>query len=250
MTVNDLVTSSLKLIGAVSATNPPSADETADVLARLQDMLDSWMAERLTIYFVQRSLYPLVAGQQTYTIGSGGTFNQARPVWIQNAGIISNTNPTQPLELPMTILSPDDFASVSIKSVASSLSWYLYYDYQFDANGRGTIWVWPIPNIGTLQIALYVPTPLSNVSALVDPISFPPGYAEAIRFNLAARLAPEFGKPLDPVVAQLAVESLARIQRANKRLAKLRVDPALTAASAARIFNYLTGDSGGGTGPM
>ncbi len=246
MTVNDLLLSTLKLIGSVSSTSPPKPDELADALARLQDMIDSWMAERLAIFVVKRSVYPLVSNQQEYTIGPGGDFNQPRPVWIQDAGIISNTNPSQPLELPM--LSDDDYASVSIKNVASALSWYLWYNYDFDANGRGKVWVWPIPNVGNLEIALYVPTPLTQVSALTDTLHFPPGYAEAVRFNLAVRLCPEWGRPIDPVVAQMAAESFARIERANKRLQRLGIDPMLTSASAARIFNYLTGTSTGGSG--
>lgn len=247
MTVQDLITSTMKLIGAIAAGEVPTADESADCLARLQDMVDSWAAERLTIFQVLRSVYPLTSGKQQYTIGPGGDFDQARPVWIQDAGIISNANPSQPLELPMSMLSDDDYASVSIKNVASSLSWYLYYNYGNDANGRGTCWVWPIPNVGNLQIALYCPQQLSVFPALATTIILPPGYREALRFNLAVRLSPEFGKAPDPVINGLATESFARIQRANKRLQRLGIDPALTAASAARIFNYLTGTSTGGS---
>lgn len=247
MIVQDLITAALKLIGAIAKTEVPSADESADVLARLQDMADSWAAERLAIFQVLRSVFPLVSNKQTYLIGPGGDFNIARPTWIQDAGIISNNNPLQPLELPMTLLSDDDYASVSIKNVASSLSWFLYYDYGYNALGQGTIWVWPIPNVGNLQLALYCPTPLVTFPALNSPIILPPGYAEAIRYNLAIRLCPEFGRPVDPVVAQMAAESYARIERSNKRLQRLEIDPALTAASGARIFNYLTGVSTGGS---
>lgn len=249
MTVQDLLVSTLKLIGAISATSPIQPDELADAKARLQDMIDSWMAERLAIYVVKRSVYLLTSGQQEYTIGPGGDFNQPRPVWIQDAGIISNNNPTQPLELPMTLLSDDDYASVSIKNVATSLSWFLYYNYDFNTSGQGKLWFWPIPNVGNLKVALYVPTPLAQVETLTEVLHFPPGYAEAVRFNLAVRLCPEWARPVDPVVAQMAVESFARIERANKRLQRLGIDPALTAASAARIFNYLTGTSTGGSSP-
>jgi hypothetical protein len=51
---------------------------------------------------------------------TGRTFNQPRPFWIQDAGIISNNNPAQPLELPMAILSDDEWASLSIKNVPST----------------------------------------------------------------------------------------------------------------------------------
>lgn len=248
MTVGDLLTATLKLIGAIAKSEQPSADESADALARLQDMIDAWAADRLMIYSVTRSLYPLVSGTQTYSIGPGATFNQVRPMWIENAGIISNNNPLQPLELPMAILSTDQWAGISIKNVATSLAWYLYYDYAFNASGWGNLNVWPIPNVSTLQIALYTPIPLTSFAALADTILLPPGFAEALRYNLAVRLAPEFGMKLEPVIYAIAQEGLARIERANKRLYHMGIDPALYAASSARIFNYLTGTSTGGSG--
>lgn len=67
------------------------------------------------IFNVARNVYPLVSGQQAYTIGPGGNFNPPRPIWIQDAGIISTTSALQPLELPMAILSDDEWAGLSIK---------------------------------------------------------------------------------------------------------------------------------------
>lgn len=243
MVVSDLITATFKLIGSIAKTEVPDADEMADAFSRLKDMIDSWGAERQMMHRLTISTFSLVSGQQTYTIGAGGNFNIARPMFIQDAGLV-NTAYTPNFELPMRILTIDEWASLTIKSQTATQSWYLWYDYA-DATGLGNINIWPIPSVSTLQIALYIPTAISNFTAITDTIVLPPGYAECLRYNLAVRLCPEWGRPIDPVVAALAQETLARVQRANKRLDTLGVDDALIGGSDRGIFNYLTGQSTG-----
>jgi hypothetical protein len=246
MTVQDLILATAKLAKIVSKSELLAPDEEADIFLRLKSMLDAWQIERLTIFQVVNTVINCVSGQQSYTIGPGGNINIARPVWIQDASVISLANPLQPVELPVRILTDDEWASVTVKNVPSGLFWYLYYDYGLTApNGTGTIKLWPIPNIGNLQLSLYIPTPLSAFVTLFDTILFPPGWEEAVRYNLCVRICPEFGKPIDPVVAKIAVDSFALIQRANKRLQDLEVDSALVGVTNRGVFNWLSGQPGG-----
>lgn len=241
MTVNDLLIATLKLIGAVAKSETPDADEIADAFARLNSMIDGWAAQSTTIYAVVPSTYPLVSGQQVYQIGPGAPdFNAVRPLIIQDAGIITTTV-TPNFELPMTILTVDQWAAITIKGQPSSLAWYLYYDH---ANPIGNINVWPIPNVGGLQIVLYVPTQIPQFANTTDTIILPPSYEEAIRYNLAVRLCPEWGRPLDPVVAALAAKTFATLQVANRRLDTLGIDASLIGAAGNRgVFNWITGES-------
>lgn len=241
MKVSDLILLAAKDIGVVSKTQPLSADEQFDAFLILNMMLDSWQAERLLIYENRRSVYPLVAGQQAYTIGVGGNFNAARPLWIQDAGLV-NTAYTPNFELPIRILTIDEWASVTLKGQAATQSWYLYNDYAYPLS---TLSFWPVPGAGTLSVALYVPTAISQFATVNDLVAFPPGYAEALRFNLAVRLCPSFGRQVDPVIGGLAVESLARIQRSNKRLDTLGVDNALIGEGGHSVFNWISGQSTG-----
>jgi len=252
MIVSDIFYLALRALSVTQgAGQAPSADELNDCLLVLNNMLDAWRADRLTIYHVERTVVNLVSGQQAYTIGPGGDFNLPRPLWIQDAGVISNNNPAQPLELPMALLNDDEWAGVTVKNVPSALSWYLYYDYGFDANGRGTMQVWPIPNVSNIQMALYLPTPMtSNFASVTSTISLPPAYERAIRYNLAVELAPMFAKRgaiLSPVVVEMATRSYADIERANKRLVFLEVDHALQGGQNRLAWNWLTGTQGART---
>jgi hypothetical protein len=84
-TALQLVTSSLRKLGAVAAGEAPDADEQADALAALNQIVESWNLQGLALYRRENVAYSLVPSQQVYTIGSGANFNGARPITINGA---------------------------------------------------------------------------------------------------------------------------------------------------------------------
>jgi len=236
-TVNDLITSALKLIGAISGIETPSPDEQMDALARLNDMLDAWAANSMAIFQIIRTEWPLTYGKQVYAIGQGpgADFQAFRPIWIQRAGIVETASQPE-FELPIKLLNADEWAQITIKGTAATLSWYLWDDFAYP---NSNLSLWPKPISGTLKLALYVPTPVSRFTSAAVPLGFPPGWSEALRYNLAVRLCPEWGRPLDPVVANIAQESFATLQRANTRPSYLGIDSALIGPERS-IYNWLT----------
>jgi hypothetical protein len=56
-------------------------------LARLNAMLAGWRTQYGTVTAIERLIFPVVANQQTYTIGLGAQFNVPRPVSIDGAGL-------------------------------------------------------------------------------------------------------------------------------------------------------------------
>lgn len=238
MTARDLIARALRSIGGLAAGETPSGAEELDAYATLNDLVDAWATQRLTIYQVCRQVFPLVNGQGTYTIGVGGEFDHARPLWIDHAGLLTTQDNGEVLELPLELLTTQDWAEESGKDGTSSLPTALYNDYAYPWS---SLTVFPAPDTSGLEIALYLPTAVTAFADLSTDYDLPPGYARALRYNLAVELAPEWGRPLDPVVSALAVESLAWVKRANKRHDHvLSIDPALIMQSEA--FNWLTGE--------
>src|SRR5262245_12583714 len=90
-TVNDLLLYTLKLIRPIPGVEVPTNDQQMDALNRLNDMLDAWAANSMAIFQIVRTEWPLVSGQQVYSIGQGpgADFVAFRPIWIQKAGIVS-----------------------------------------------------------------------------------------------------------------------------------------------------------------
>lgn len=102
----------------------------------------------------------------------------------------------------------------------------LYYDANYDANGFGTIYWYPIPN-QAYWVELFTWQPLQKFGSPADLVILPDGYEDAIVNNLAVRLNqfPWTVKgPMDPSVIVEAQRSLAVIQQMNIRVPRLYTD--------------------------
>lgn len=235
MTGGDLIASSLRLIGVLASGETPSGNESADALLIAQQMIDSWQAERLNIYTVSINEFPLTPGQQTYTLGANGNFNMVRPARVERMSIVSLLNPAQPLELPLESVTESGWQAVPVKLISSSLPQIVYNDGNFPLMNLN---FWPIPTI-PVNTRIYSWNPMSTFPDLTTDVTFPPGYAKAIRYSLAVDLAPEFGRPVPPEVAAQALLSQANIKRINAPLTESRLDPVLS-GTGKRIYNWIS----------
>jgi hypothetical protein len=242
MTGQDLINSSLRLVGALASGESPSAAESQDCLLVGNQMMDSFQAERLMIFAIQMNEFPLTTGQQTYTLGIGGNFNIARPPKIQRMGIVSLNNPAQPLEFPLEYLTTEQWAAIPVKLIQSSLPQKVYDDGAFPLRNLN---FWCIPNVA-VNTRIYSWTLLTAFPDFTTDIQYPPGYAECLRYNLALRLMAEFPGNLStaPLVIQLATESKARVKSSNTPLLdsycdRMLVDP------GKQLYNWLTDQPAG-----
>lgn len=212
MTALDLISSSLRLIGILASGETVDIGTANDALTVFNQMVDSWNTDRLAIFTTAATDFPFVLNKQSYTLGAGGDFNMARPARIDSMSTILLTNPSVPVEVPIDMYSVDQWRNqVPVKNVAGSIPLVCYDDGGFPFR---TLNFWPIPNQAN-SVRIYAWQALAQAATLQTAISFPPGYAEAFRYNLAVRLSAEFAAPLTPIVQQIAVESLARVKTMN-----------------------------------
>jgi hypothetical protein len=191
-------------------------------LAVLNDMIDGWNAERQAIFTTRSDDFPYVLGKQSYTLGTGGDFNIPRPARIDAMSTILLNNPANPVEVPMAMYSVEDWQTqVPVKVVNGSIPLICYDDGGFPLR---TLNFWPIPTEQPNAVRIYSWQALTQPATLDSVIAFPPGYAEAFRYNLAVRLAAEFTSPLTPTVATIAISSLARLKTMNAPDLSLRSD--------------------------
>jgi len=239
MTVNELVTHSLRLIGVLSAVDTASAEDADVALTALNDLVEEWNLERLMIYESVDTTKTLTSGTQSYTIGSGGDIDIVRPVFIDGANIISNAS-SPAVEQPMAVLTESEWAGIGVRTVTSALPHSLYYEPSYPL---GTIWLYPVPSDSTAQIKLWVPTPVAALGGLAATLSLPPGYRKALIYNLAVELYSWAGRQADPVVVGIAIRTKANIKNANVTPHYLTCDPAIVSPGGQRkAFNWLTGE--------
>src|SRR6185437_12004235 len=177
MTVLDLITSALRSLVVLGSGETPTSDEAQDALSIFNLMVDSWNAERLTIFTIPMQEFSITTNQQTYTLGPGGTLNLS--VWpsrVERYGIVNLNNPAQPLELPLEMLTVDQWAAIPVKQISSTLPTKIYDDGAFPLRN---VSFWPIPATA-VNLRVYYWSALSGAASLQTVLAQPPGYVEAL----------------------------------------------------------------------
>lgn len=229
-TVRDLIAGALRLLGVVDAQTPLSADQAADGLTALNAMLASWSTQRLAVYTILRQVFPLINGQQAYTLGAGGDFDVARPARIEQASVLVQTA-SPDVEIPIDMLTVEGWQNQTVKQVSSTFPLAIYPDGAFPLN---TIYCWPIP-AGPCSLVLYNWAPYLSTSSLNSQVQFPPGYERAIRFNLAKEMAAEFGLEPSPTVRETALTSLDTLFNMNHTPLEMSLDDAIVGSNGLAI---------------
>jgi hypothetical protein len=223
-TALQLITDSLKLLGAIAGDEVPIAQEQQDGLLRLNEFIDSLGLHAQTLLVLRRDVMPLVIGKQTYTIGPGADVSIPTPIDLDAVSyLIPGTTPTE-----VFLDSANDQAWIAQPQKTLSGAVTLQVNYS-RTHGPGELWVWPVPSVVS-SLVLYWHEPMAQFPDLTTPVSLATGYAKMLRTNLAVELASEFGKQLDPLVDRMARESLADVKRANVAPVEVGIDPALTSA--------------------
>lgn len=232
--VANLIKGAFRVLGVVAAEETPSAAEESDGFTALNDMLDAWANERLTLFATLRSAYTLTPSLNPHTIGSGGTFNVTRPLRVDRASIVLASSPNA--ELPLNMLSDGEWQLAQGKTTTGTpVNLWLETSYPL-----AKLWLNPVP-VSADTLVLYTWQQLGRFVSVSADVDLPPGYARALRFNLAKELAPEYGLALSAEAADIANESKAMLKRLNSRPSFLRSDAAVLRGGS---FNIIAGDKG------
>jgi hypothetical protein len=218
MVTADLIRATLRLIGAISSSETPAADESSDALESLNMMLGSWGASRFLSASTGK-VTKTMTGAASYTVGSGGDIDTTRPTAIYNAFWT-----TGGLDYPLTTLDYYDYERIGIKTVGGIPE---YISLKPD-NPLSTIYLFPVPASGTLTLENVRP---STELGLDDTLPYPPEWIRAMKFNLAVEISPEFGFTVSPELAMLAQESKAIVMRSMVTVPLAQFDALLPRAN-------------------
>ena len=169
-----VITDALKLVGVVAGHEVPTSAEQQDSFARLNELIDSWGTHAQTMFLPRRTVVPLVAGQQTYTVGDGGDVDvDPAPMTVETASyVVAGSVPT---EVFLDVASDQAAVGVAQKALTGTPPQVLSYTR---GAPLGELWVWPVPN-AAVSVVLYWTQPLSQFPDLVTPVALAPGYAQA-----------------------------------------------------------------------
>ncbi len=144
-----------------------------------------------------------------------------KPLGIDSAYVRINTNSNgMPilnggLDYQMAVLALDNYNSIGLKTLSGPWPKAVYYNPN---DQSGNVFLWPNPSQG--EVHLFAQTLFSNYGTMYDDIVLPQGYSMALRWCLAERLMPMYGKASATQIAMInayAAQAKATLKRTNMK---------------------------------
>jgi hypothetical protein len=154
-----------------------------------------------------------IARVDTFTLAAKGGLEIARPAKIEaGAARLVDTAQDPDLEIPLTMLNDAAWNRLTLRGTTSAMPSAWHYEPTMP---NGTFNLYPVPTGAGLQVAIYVPTQVSQFASLDDTVSLPPAYEEMIVQGLALRLCPSYGRQATPDLVRFASAAEAAVKRTN-----------------------------------
>jgi len=149
------------------------------------------------------------------------TLYYQRPLSIDSAFVRINTNSNGVpivnggLDYPIAVLAVEEYQMIGLKTLNGPWPKALYYQ---PSETLGNLYVWPNPSQGEMHI--FTDNLFQRYTSLTDGIVLPQGYTMALRWCLAERLMPMYGKA-NPTQIQMinayAAQAKATVKRINMK---------------------------------
>ena len=192
-TAGDQINRALRLLGVLAEGETTSASVSQDSLLAMNQMIDSWNTERLSVFSTQDQMFTWPAGFINRTLGPTGDFVGNRPILLDDATYYRD---------------PGTNVSFGIKAINQQV---LFVNMTYP---NIDMYIYPKPT-RDLEWHFISVEELDRPATLTTDILFPPGYLRAFTYNLAMEIAPEFGVEPSPQVTRIAMTSKRNLKRIN-----------------------------------
>jgi hypothetical protein len=208
-TAGDQINRALRLLGVLAEGETTSASASQDSLMAMNQMIDSWNTERLSVFCTQDQVFTWPAGEYIRTLGPTGNFIGLRPVLLDEATYFRD--PGTNVSFGIKFINQQQYNGIAVKTVTSTYPQVIFVNMGFP---DVTMSIYPRPT-RDLEWHFVSVQELSNPATLGTDLFFPPGYLRAFTYNLAMEIAPEFGVEPSPQVQRIAMTSKRNLKRIN-----------------------------------
>ena len=208
-TAGDQINAALRLIGMLAEGETPSADTSNDALNALNQMIDSWNTERLSVFSTQDQVFTWTPNQISRTLGPTGNFVGNRPILLDDATYFKD--PTNGISFGIKIINQQQYDGIAVKTVTSTYPQVIWINMDYP---NIDMYVYPVPT-KALEWHFISVTELDQPATLATTLAFPPGYLRCFKYNLACEIATEFGVEPPANVARIAMTSKRNLKRIN-----------------------------------
>jgi len=205
----DQINGAMRLIGMLAEGETPSAAASQDALSAMNQMIDSWNTERLSVFSTQDQIFTWPASTQSRTLGPTGNFVGNRPILLDDSTYFRDAATNVSYGIKM--INQQQYNGIAVKTVTSTYPQVLWINMTYPDI---EMYVYPVP-LRPLEWHFVSIEELTQPAVLATTLSFPPGYLRAFKYNLACEFAPEFGVEPSPQVQRIAMTSKRNLKRIN-----------------------------------
>jgi hypothetical protein len=207
-TAGDQINRALRLLGILAEGETPSAATSQDALTAMNQMIDSWNTERLSVFCTQDQVFNWPVGQIKQTLGPSGDFVGNRPIQLDDATYFRAPSG---VSYGIKIINQDQYNGIAVKTSTSTFPQVIWVNNTFP---NVEMYIYPRPT-QLLEWHFISVQELTQPATLATELFFPPGYMRAFAYNLAMEIAPEFGVEPSPQVQRIAMTSKRNLKRIN-----------------------------------
>ena len=117
-TAGDQINRALRLLGVLAEGETTSASVSQDSLTALNQMIDSWNTERLSVFSTQDQMFTWPAGFINRTLGPTGDFVGNRPILLDDATYYRD--PGTNVSFGIKFINQQQYDGIAVKTVTST----------------------------------------------------------------------------------------------------------------------------------
>ena len=130
VTRNNIIEASLRLLGVLEEGAQPTSQAIESASMVLNMMLKDWMTDGIKLWTTHEIILPLVNNKNTYTIGpdAGNDLVDDKPLRLIQS-FLRNISVTPNVDLPMTIISEQEYNILGAKKNTGTINTVFYKPY-------------------------------------------------------------------------------------------------------------------------
>lgn len=196
VTRDQIISASLRGLSVLEEGAQPSSTALQNASFALNLIMKKWQSEGIKLWTITELTLPLVANKTTYNIGTavGNDLVTDKPLKLIQS-FLRNTSVTPDVDIPMTIISQQEYNLLGSKYTTGTTNSVYYMPYR----DYGTLSVFLTPDTATAtnyQLHLTVQRPIYVVNNPNDNFDFPSEWFLALKWALMAELASDYDKNL------------------------------------------------------
>lgn len=193
-TATSIITRALRGLGVITATETPSAEDTAAGFDALNEVLATLSLSRGAFPAQTTQTVTLTPGDGIYSIGTGADLSVARPLRVEAAYITIGG-----LDMQLEVGTRADYDALPDKTKTGKPD-RVFYDA---TSAYGDIRFYPVPD-DAYAVTLTSWVEFTQLASVGSAVVLPAYLTAYLRFALMVALAPEYQRPIEQMwVAQM-----------------------------------------------